>query len=142
MKVTRKKFFLMIEGGPLLAHGSYQTYLYLKSGFFTWINPDKLSLTFITGAGVPLKGSPWKAIIMAELLGNVHFGKFYIGAGPGFSSKEQSTRKNGVDAVGQVGYTICHNYLKMSQIFFEFRAPIGRSFEDHHKMALGFRYNF
>jgi hypothetical protein len=142
MNVTRKKLFVMIEGGPLLAHGSYQTYLYLRSGLFTWINPDKLSLTFSAGAGIPLKGTPWKSIIMVELLGNVHFGQFYLGVGPGFTTKEQRTRKNGVDAVGQIGYTFFHNYLRMAHIFFEFRAPVGRSFEDHHKMALGLRYNF
>jgi len=142
MTVTRKKLFPMIELGPLLAHGSYQAYLYLRPGLFAWINPDKLSLTFSAGAGIPLKGTPWKSIIMVELLGNVHFGKGYIGVGPGFTTKEQSTRKNGVDAVGQIGYTVFNNYLRMAHIFFEFRAPIGRSFDDHHKMGIGFRYNF
>jgi len=142
MNVTRKKFFGMIEAGPLLAHGSYQTYLYLRPGFLAWINPDKISVTLSAGAGIPLKGAPWKSIMTAELLGNFHAGKVYFGFGPGFTTKEQATRKSGVDAVGQIGYTIFHNYLKMSHIFFEFRAPIGRSFDQHHKMALGFRYCF
>ncbi|MGC8892498.1 MAG: hypothetical protein ACP5P6_07845 [Candidatus Saccharicenans sp.] len=140
--VTRKKLFDLIEGGPLLAHGSsYQTYIYFRTGLFTWINPDKISLTFTAGAGAPLKGSPWKAIMLAELLANAHFGNFYLGAGPGFTTKEETGRKAGVDGVGQIGYTIFNNYLKMSQIFFEFRAPIGRTF-DSHKMAIGFRYCF
>jgi len=32
---------------------------------------------------MPLKGDPWKAIIMGELLANFHFGKVYLGVGPG-----------------------------------------------------------
>jgi len=88
-----------------------------------------------------LKGSPWKTTIMAELLANLHLGKAYIGVGPGFITKEVDMRKAGVDAVGQIGLTIFDNYLKMGQIFFEFRAPIGRTF-DSHKMGIGFRYNF
>ncbi|MCX8160404.1 MAG: hypothetical protein N3G18_05685 [Candidatus Saccharicenans sp.] len=150
--VTRKKFFGLIEVGPMLAHGgdqydlpSYVLYLYLRPGFFYWINPDKVSLTLTAGAGLPLKGDPWKAIIMGELLANFHFGKVYLGIGPGFTTKELSSlynRKSGVDAVGQLGITLFDNYVRMSHLFFEFRAPIGRNFEDHHKMGLGFRYCF
>jgi hypothetical protein len=149
--VTRKKFFGLIELGPMLAHGgedydlpNYVAYLYLRPGFFVWLNPDKFSLTLTAGAGIPLKGDPWKAIIMAELLANVHFGKFYLGVGPGFTTKELDNyeRKSGVDAVGQLGISLFDNYLKMGHLFFEFRAPIGRSFENHHKMGLGFRFCF
>jgi hypothetical protein len=149
--VTRKKFFGLIEGGPMLAHGGeeydlpdYTTYLYLRTGFFYWLNPDRFSLMLTAGAGLPLKGSPWKTIIMAEMLANLHFGKFYLGVGPGFTTKELGdnyNRKNGIDAVGQLGFTLHNNYLKMSHLFFEFRAPLDRTF-DSHKMALGFRYCF
>lgn len=142
LKVTRRTFFISAEGGPMLSHGSTQTYFYLRTGMFLWINPDKLSLTFTSGAGMPLAGAPWKATIMTELLGNYHFGKFYFGFGPGFTTKDQATRKNGVDVVSQLGFTYFNNYLKMGHIFFEFRLPIGRSFEDHYKLGLGFRYNF
>ncbi|MDD8020393.1 MAG: hypothetical protein PHU81_04290, partial [Acidobacteriota bacterium] len=110
-------------------------------GLFAWLKPDKFSLTFAVGAGIPLKGSPWKALITADLLANLHLGKAYIGVGPGFITKEVDGRKAGVDAVGQIGFTIFDNYLKMGHIFFEFRAPIGRTF-DSHKMGLGFRYCF
>jgi len=146
--VTRKKLFGLIEFGPMLAHGGdeydlpdYVGYIFIRPGLFTWLNPDKVSLTFTAGVGVPLKGSPWKTTIMAELLANLHLGKAYIGVGPGFITKEVDMRKAGVDAVGQLGFTIFDNYLKMGQIFFEFRAPIGRTF-DSHKMGIGFRYNF
>ncbi|MGB4705443.1 MAG: hypothetical protein WBI18_10280 [Candidatus Saccharicenans sp.] len=150
--VTRKKFFGVIEAGAMLAHGGsqydlpgYVPYLYLRPGFFVWLNPDKISLTLTSGAGMPLKGSPWKAVIMGELLANFHFGKVYLGLGPGFSTKELSdlyNRKSGVDGVGQLGVTLFNNYVRMSHLFFEFRAPIGRNFEDHHKMGIGFRYCF
>lgn len=63
--VTRKKLFGLIEFGPMLAHGGdeydlsdYVAYLYVRPGLFTWLNPDKISLTFTAGAGLPLKGSP------------------------------------------------------------------------------------
>jgi len=143
IKVTRKTFFIAAEAGSLFAHGSsYSPYVFARVGMFMWLNPDKLSLTFTSGAGCPTEGWPWKAIIMTELLGNFHIGKFYIGAGPGFTTEEQDVRECGVDAVGQVGLTLFDNYKNMGQLFFEFRAPIGRNFDDHHKMGIGFRLNF
>ena len=142
IKVSRKDFFRVVEGGPMLSHGSTKTYFYPRVGMFLWINPDKLSMTFTSGAGLPLADYPWKATIMTEMLGNYHFGKFYFGFGPGFTTKDQPTRKNGVDVVSQLGYTYFNNYLKMCHVYFEFRLPIGRSFNDHYKLGLGFRYNF
>ncbi|MDD8020392.1 MAG: hypothetical protein PHU81_04285, partial [Acidobacteriota bacterium] len=96
--ITRKKLFGMIELGPMLAHGGsgggdevligeyaavragqyyydlpdYVAYLFIRPGLFAWLKPDKFSLTFAVGAGIPLKGSPWKALITADLLANLH----------------------------------------------------------------------
>ncbi|HNS06222.1 MAG TPA: hypothetical protein PKH53_09475, partial [Candidatus Saccharicenans sp.] len=113
-----------------------------RTGMFVWLKPDKTSLTFTSGAAVPFKGAPWKAVITTNLLGNVHFGKVFLGLGAGFMTKERSDRKTGVDALGQLGVTLSNNYLSMWQLYFEFRVPIGRSFSDCHKMAVGIRYDF
>jgi hypothetical protein len=142
IRVTRKTLFIAAEAGPLLAHGSYTTFAFVRTGMFVWLKPDKTSLTFTSGAAVPFKGVPWKAVITTNLLGNVHFGKVFLGLGAGFMTKERSDRKTGVDALGQLGVTLSNNYLSMWQLYFEFRVPIGRSFSDCHKMAVGIRYDF
>lgn len=142
IKVTRKTLFIAAEAGPLLAHGSYTAFAFVRTGMFVWLNPDKTSLTFTSGAAVPFKGSPWKPVITVNLLGNVHMGKAFLGLGAGFMTKERSDRKAGADALGQLGVTLSNNYLSMWQLYFEFRVPIGRSFSDCHKMAVGLRYNF
>lgn len=142
INVTRKTFFIAAEAGALFAHGSYTVYPTARIGMFVWLNPDKLSLTLTSGAGVPTKGWPWKAIIVTELLGNFHFGKAYLGVGPGFTTKEQDVRKTGVDGVTQFGVTMFDNYRNLSHLFIEFRIPIGRNFDDHHKIGVGFRICF
>ncbi|HOJ25695.1 MAG TPA: hypothetical protein PLP94_00660 [Candidatus Saccharicenans sp.] len=142
IRVTRKTLFIAAEAGPLLAHGSYTAFGFVRTGMFVWLSPDKTSLTFTSGAAVPFKGAPWKPVITANILGNVHFGKVFLGLGAGFMTKERSDRKTGVDALGQLGVTLSNNYLSMWQLYFEFRVPLGRSFSDCHKMAVGLRYNF
>ncbi|HEK85344.1 MAG TPA: hypothetical protein ENO29_03185 [Candidatus Aminicenantes bacterium] len=144
IQVTRKTLFVTTEVGPLLAHGSsYTGFVFARAGMFLWLNPDRTSLSFTSGAAMPTKGAPWKAAISANLLGNIHFGQFFTGLGVGFMTKERSDRKDGVDALVQVGCNLSSNiYFNMWQLYFEFRVPIGRSFTDCHKFALGLRYNF
>jgi hypothetical protein len=142
IRVTRKTLFVAAEAGPLLAHGSYTGFAFVRTGMFIWLKPDKTSLTFTSGAAVPFKGAPWKAVITANLLGNIHLGKVFLGLGAGFMTKETSDRETGVDGLGQLGVTLSNSYFNLWQLYFEFRAPIGRSFSDCHKMAVGLRYNF
>jgi len=141
-KVTRKTFFITAEFGPMLAHGSYTGFAFGRVGMFLWLKPDKTSLVFTSGAAVPFKGAPWKAVITPNLLGNIHFGKTFVGIGVGFMSKERSDRKNGIDGLGQLGVTLSDNYRTMWQMYFEFRVPIGRNLKECHKMGLGLRYIF
>jgi flagellar hook assembly protein FlgD len=142
MKVTRKTLFVMAEVGPMLAHGSYTGFVFARTGMYLWLKPDKTSLAFTSGAAMPTRGAPWKALITANVIGNVHFGNFFTGLGVGLMTKERTGRKDGIDAVGQIGYTLSNDYLTMWQLYFEFRVPLGRSFTDCHKMAVGLRYNF
>jgi hypothetical protein len=142
IKVTRKALFISAEAGPLLVHGSYTVFGFMRAGMFLWLKPDKTSLVFTSGAAMPFEGQPWKPVITANLVGNLHFGRLFTGVGVGFMTKERSDRQAGVDALGQVGLTLSNKYLSLWQLYFEFRAPLGRNFEDCHKMAVGLRYNF
>jgi len=140
--VTRKKLFGLVEAGPLLAHGSTQTYVFGRIGLMGWVKPDKFSLSLAAGPGIPLSSDSWKTSFMASLLANVHFGKFYLGLGPGFITKERDLRKDGFDAVAQAGYTVFNNYRKMANIFVEFRAPLNNQLDKLYDVGLGFRYCF
>jgi hypothetical protein len=142
LKVTRRTFFIAAEAGPMLAKGSYTGFVFARVGMNLWLKPDKTSLVFTSGSAMPVKGSPWKPVITANLVGNLHFGPVFTGLGLGFMTAERTGRKDGVDALAQLGVTLSNNYLSMWQLYFEFRVPLGRTFEDHHKMALGLRYNF
>lgn len=141
--VTRKKFFGMFEVVPMIAHGSSHFYVAGRVGIFTWLKPDKFSLTVDTG-GLLLssKSNDWKAAWSMSALANVHFGKFYFGLGPGFLTKQRSTRKDSFMGVGQLGYTIFDDYLKMAHVFVEFSSPLNSHFDEYYNIGLGFRYCF
>ena len=144
-EVTQKRLFWMLEAGPLLARGTYTTYGFLRGGVFYWLTPGRLSLVASAGGAFPTQGDPWKFMFMANLLANVHAGPVFFGAGLGYTSKEQNTRKSGMDWVTNIGVDVFNKWTSMGAIFFEFRGPLGgsdRSFDDHHKFALGFRFMF
>ena len=144
-EVTQKKLFWLLEAGPLVARGTYTTYGFLRGGVFYWLTPDRLSLIASAGGALPTQGDPWKFMFMANLLANVHAGPAFFGAGLGYTSKEQATRKSGLDWVTNIGVDVFNTFTSVGSIFFEFRGPLGgsgRSFDDHHKFALGFRYIF
>ena len=84
---------------------------------------------------------------MGNAVLNVELGQAaYIGGGLGFSTKEQATnRKGGADLVGQFGVNVFNNYTSAGSIFAEARVPIfdsARTFDNHYKLLLGFRYIF
>jgi hypothetical protein len=65
--------------------------------------------------------------------------------GLGYTTKEQDTRKSGMDFVGQFGVNIFNNYTNAGSIFAEARIPIltsDRPVDNHYKLLLGFRYIF
>jgi hypothetical protein len=143
-EVTQKKLFLLIEAGPLIAKGTYTAFLFSRGGFLYKIVPNTLDFTLSAGVSVRTKGDPWRTFFIANALFNLHAGPTFFGAGLGYTSKEQITRKGGVDAVGNVGVDLFNKYTSIGSLFLEFRSPIGsgRPFEDHHKFALGFRILF
>ena len=98
------------------------------------------------GPAIPSQGDPWKVVFMGNALLNLHLGPaLYAAGGLGFSSKEQETRKGGLDLVGQFGINIFNNYTSVGSVFAEGRLPAftsDRPVNDHYKLLLGFRYIF
>jgi hypothetical protein len=144
-EVTQKKLFWLFEAGPLIARGTYTAYGFLRGGIFYWLTPGRLSLVASAGGAIPMQGDPWRFMFLANLLANVHAGPAFFGAGLGYSTKEQNTRKSGMDWVTNIGIDVFNNWTSVGSIFFEFRGPLGggdRTFDKHHKFALGFRFIF
>ena len=145
LEVTQKRLFFLVEGGPGLLKGTYTAMLWARAGVLYKIVPDTLDFILSFGGGVPMKGEPWTAFMMGNALLSVHAGPAFVAGGLGFSTKEQTTRKGGIDLVGEVGVDLFKVNSSVASTFFELRAPVltsNRSFEDHHKLLLGFRYIF
>ncbi|MBC7364988.1 MAG: hypothetical protein H5U07_10710 [Candidatus Aminicenantes bacterium] len=141
--VTRKKFFGIAEIVPSIAHGSSHFYIGVRVGIMTWLNPDKFSLTVNSGGLLMTnKSDSWRSSFYASMLGNVHFGKFYFGLGPGFITKQRDDRKDSFLGVGQLGITIFNNYRKMAHMFVEVSSPLNSHFDEYYNIGLGFRYCF
>lgn len=144
-EITQRRFFLLFEAGPLLAKGTYTMFAFARGGFLYNIVPGTLDFILAAGVAPRLKGDPWKTFFLANALLNVHAGPAFVAGGLGYSGKEQILRKSGLDAVGQVGVDLFRTGHQAGSLFFEFRSPLGggdRTFDDHHKFALGFRYIF
>jgi hypothetical protein len=149
-EVTQKTLYWMAAAGPMLAAGvkadqvSSTSVLgvFLRGGIFDWITPDRWSFTLSAGGAMPFKGSPWKFGFLAEALINGHYKKSYLGAGVGFSTKSQSLTKSGMDLVAQIGTNVYQTWTSFGSLFFEFRAPVGRSFKFNNRFGIGFRMLF
>jgi len=144
--VTQKKLFFLAEGGLGLLRGTYTGVVWARLGILYKIVPDSLDFILSFGPGIPVTGAPWTMFVMGNALLNVHAGPAFVAGGLGFSTKDQETRKGGIDAVGQVGVELFKGAnSSVGSIFGELRAPIitsGRSFDENHKLLLGFRYIF
>jgi len=144
-EVTQKKLFWTVGGGLGIYGGSTALYGFLRAGLFAWITPDQWSFTLSGGGGLPFSGSPWKAVFTAEALVNGHFESFFIGTGVGVSSAtmaKDANHKFGVDIPVQAGFQVFDKWTSKGQVFFEFRMPLGRSFEHNYKTGAGFRFLF
>jgi len=144
-EVTQKTLFWTAGGGLGVYGGSSALYGFLRAGLFAWITPDKWSFTLSGGGGIPFKGSPWKVVFTADALVNGHFQSFFIGTGLGVSSATQAKDANhkfGVDIPVQAGFQVFDKWTSKGQLFFEFRLPLGRSFDHNYKTGVGFRFLF
>jgi len=143
--VTQKRLFFLVEGGPGLLRGTYTAMLWARAGLLYKIVPDTLDFILSFGGGFPVRGEPWTSFVMGNALLNVHAGPGFLAGGLGFSTKDQTTRKAGIDLVGEVGIDLFKVNSSVGSILFELRAPVltsDRSFEKNHKLLLGFRYIF
>jgi hypothetical protein len=142
--VTQRKLFGIVELGPMLCRGTYTGFIFARAGILYKITPDVLDFILTMGGAIPTQGDPWTAFIMGNALLSVHAGPAFLSGGLGYSGKEQTTRKGGIDLVGQVGVDVLKTPV-VGGIFAELRAPIitaDRSFDEHHKLLLGFRIVF
>lgn len=142
--VTQKRSYWFLAAGPLLAHGTYTTYGFLQGGWFHWLVPDQFAFVLSAGGAIPTVGEPWKALFLADAMVEYHMGPAFLGAGLGYSTKEQIRRKSGLDLLGEAGVTVFNSYTSRGAVYFQIRSPLGsnRSFDDHHKFLLGFRWMF
>lgn len=150
-EVTQKMFYWTVDGDAFLYKGSYTLYPTLRGGIYYWLSPDKWSFTLDAGAGIPVKGDPWKFVFLADALINGHYKKTFLGLGLGYSTKAFSalvedegtiTGKSGLDIVSRLGFEVFNNWRSRGHIIFELRAPLGRSFENFHKFGAGFKWMF
>ncbi len=143
-EVTQKRMFWLVEVDPGLLKGTYTAFIGARVGLFYWLVPDRLDFVLSAGPGFPFSGGVWRTFFMANALVDVHAGAAFVGGGLGYSTKDQVSRKSGLDIVGNIGVDLFNNWTNRGSLLFEFRAPVGsgRTFGEHHKMALVFRLLF
>lgn len=141
-EVKKQQFFFLAEAGGLAARGTYTVYAFGRLGFMYQFVPEKFSFILSGGGAYPLVGNDlWKPFFMANALVNAHMAPAFVGAGLGYSTKEQDSRGSGLDLVGNMGVDVFPN----GSIFFEGRLPLGgenRDISETHKLLLGFRLIF
>jgi len=142
--VTQKRSFFSVEGGPFFARGSHGPYVYGQLDWLYWLVPDKVDFTLAGGGAIALKGDPWKSFFLADATVNYHADAFYFGGGVGFTTSVKQGRDADFELVGRVGIDLFKTPENIGGLIFQLRWPIGsgRSFADHHKFGLGFRFLF
>ncbi len=151
---VEKQLYFLVEGGPGVAKGTYTGVAFARVGIQYFIVPQKFSVIASLGGAFVLSGEPFAHHFLSNLLVNGHFGKFFLGAGIGFSSKvRDATLHEGVmlaewnsdfDIVFNVGLDVLETATGKGSIFGELRVPIhdGYTFAHYHEILLGFRYIF
>jgi len=145
LEVTQKRLYFLVEAGPLLAKGTYTAYLFARGGFLYHLVPDRFSFSLAAGPAIPITNTGiFKSFFMANGILTLHADPVYIGAGLGFTGKDQEARESGLDFIGQTGVNLFQTYRNSGSLFFEIRVPAGndRPFDELHKMILGFRFLF
>jgi len=151
---VQKRLYFLVEAGPMVAKGTYTGYIFARVGLAYLIVPEKLSFIASGGYAINLGCDFFKSHFLSNFLLNVHFKKFFVGGGFGFSSKVRDAVfedgkprvewKSNIDIVGNVGYDLFAPFNKKGSIFGEIRIPIkkGLEFKRNHAFLLGFRLLF
>ncbi|MCK4336381.1 MAG: hypothetical protein KAX11_00470 [Candidatus Aminicenantes bacterium] len=145
VEVTEKRFFFLVEAGPMLSKGTFTLYGFVRAGIFYKIVPNTFSLAITAGPAFPFANThSFKTYFTVNGLLNFHADRIFIGAGAGYTSKDQDSRESGIDLIGQIGVDIFSSYKTTGSIFAEGRLPIGsnRPSKDLLKLGLGFRMLF
>ncbi len=144
IEVTQKLNYFSVEGGPFFARGSHGPYLYAALDWFRWLKPDVVDFTLAGGGALAFKGDPWKSILLADATVNYHVQSFFFGGGVGFTTAVKEGRSADFELIGKLGFDLFKNPDQMGGLLFQVRWPVGegRSFADHHKYVLGFRFLF
>ncbi len=142
---VQKRFYALVEAGPMAAKGTYTIYAFGRLGFSYMIIPERLSVILAGGCAFHFSGAPFKDHFLSNLLLNLHFQEFFLGAGLGYSTKVRDFDwGGGLDVVGNIGYDIFKAFNRKASIFGEVRIPVRKdlSVSDAHQILLGFRYLF
>lgn len=143
LDVTRiKRDYFSVGGGPLVAKGTYTTYLYAQVDYFRWITPNKWDFTLAAGGALVLRDSPWKSFFLADALINYHPSAFFFGGGVGVSTAIKEGLGTVFELVGDIGVDVFKTETSFGSLIFQFRWPAGKDISDNHKFALGFRVHF
>jgi hypothetical protein len=143
MKV-QKRFYALVEGGPMLSKGTYTGFIFGRVGFSYLLSPEKFSLVVSAGGAINLGGERFKSHFLSNVVLNAHLDTLYVGAGLGFSTKVRDDWDSGLDIVGNIGIDVISGFNTKGSIFGELRIPVrsGLAFKDAHQFLLGFRYLF
>jgi hypothetical protein len=141
---VQKRFYGLVEAGPMLAKGTYNGFIFGRVGFAYLLAPEKFSLVCSAGGAINLGSDAFKSHFLANLLVNAHFDAFFIGAGVGYSGKVRDDWGSGADFVANIGIDIFQSFNKKGSIFGELRVPLrsGVEFNDAHEILLGIRLLF
>jgi hypothetical protein len=138
-------FFFLVEAGPMFSKGTFTLYGFVRAGMFYKIVPNTFSLAITAGPAFPFANThSFKTYFTVNGLLNFHADRIFIGAGAGYTSKDQDSRESGIDLIGQIGVDIFGSYKTTGSIFAEGRIPLGsnRPSKDLLKLGLGFRMLF
>ncbi|MEN8152839.1 MAG: hypothetical protein ABFR75_02355 [Acidobacteriota bacterium] len=151
---VEKRLFFLVEGGLGVAKGTYTTLAFLRGGIQYYLIPSKLSAVAVLGGAFVFNDDPFNHHFLSSFVLNGHFGKFFLGAGFGFSSSVRDLYlhegdwlpewKSDFDLVLQAGVDVLETPTGKGSIFVELRAPMGSefTFEHYHEILLGFRLAF
>ncbi len=145
ISVTQKRLFFLGEIGPMFSKGTFTMYGFVRAGLLYKIVPDSLSFVLTAGPAFPFANTPtFKSYFTVNGLLNIHADRVFFGAGAGYTSKDQDSRKSGMDLIGQIGFDIFSNFSSIGSIFAEGRYPVGsnRPANKLLKLGMGFRLLF
>lgn len=142
----QKNLFFLFDAGALAARGdgTYVGYAAGRIGLLYKILPGTLDIILSGGGAYSPNDAPWKPFYSVNLLLNFHLGPVFIGAGGVYTTNDKETiRSQYAEAIANVGFELFDNSRISASIFLEAMGPVvDLSFQDHHKMMLGFRLLF